>query len=184
MITTLYLVRHAHSVYSSDEWNRPLSERGTEDALKVADRLKNEKITAVLSSPYKRAIQTVEGLAEIHSLKIVLEEDFRERLLAAEPVDDFNHAIEKVWTEPSFSWEGGESNLIAQERGVGALHRVLQRYEGENIAIGTHGNIMVLIMNALDTRFDFAFWRQLEMPDIYKLSFDGLNLIEVTRMWE
>ncbi|WP_188890169.1 histidine phosphatase family protein [Paenibacillus radicis (ex Gao et al. 2016)] len=183
MVTTLYFVRHAHSAYSIDELNRSLSERGIEDALKVTDILKNEKIAVVLSSPYKRAIQTVQGLAAIHGLNIVIEEEFKERLLSAKPVDDFNHAIEKVWADPSFSWEGGESNLIAQKRGVRALHKVLERYEGENIAIGTHGNIMVLIMNALDNRFDFEFWRQLDMPDIYKLSFDRLKLIEVECIW-
>ncbi len=64
------------------------------------------------------------------------------------------------------------------------LHKVLEQYEGENIAVGTHGNIMVLIMNALDKRFDFTFWGQLEMPDIYKLSFDGQQLIGVTRIWK
>nr|WP_042169037.1 histidine phosphatase family protein [Paenibacillus gorillae] len=184
MTTNLYLVRHAHSAYSADELQRPLSERGKEDARRVTDILKNENITVFLSSPYQRAIQTVEGLAESYGADLVIEEDFRERLLSAEPVDDFNHAIEKVWAEPSFSWEGGESNLIAQDRGVRVLHKVLEQYEGENIAVGTHGNIMVLIMNALDKRFDFTFWGQLEMPDIYKLSFDGQQLIGVTRIWK
>ncbi|SEF71455.1 2,3-bisphosphoglycerate-dependent phosphoglycerate mutase [Paenibacillus sp. UNC499MF] len=43
---------------------------------------------------------------------------------------------------------------------------------------------MVLIMNYLDKKFDFTFWKQLDMPDIYKLSFDNRRLIEVKRIWD
>lgn len=184
MITNLYFVRHAHSTYSPDELNRPLSERGKEDARKVTEILKKESISVLISSPYKRAIQTIEGLAGVNGVEIVIEEDFKERLLSEKPIDDFDSAIAKVWEDYSFSWEGGESNVVAQNRGVRALEKVLERYEGKNIAIGTHGNIMVLIMNYLDNSFDFTFWKHLDMPDIYKLSFDNRRLIDVKRIWD
>lgn len=183
MITNLYFVRHAHSTYSPDELNRPLSERGKEDAKKVTEILKYESINVLISSPYKRAIQTIEGLTGIYGLDIVIEEDFKERLLSEKPLSDFDSAIAKVWEDYSFSWEGGESNIVAQNRGVRVLEKVLERYEGKNIAIGTHGNIMVLIMNYLDKRFGFTFWKELDIPDIYKLSFDNRRLIEVKRIW-
>ncbi|MFD2114327.1 histidine phosphatase family protein [Paenibacillus yanchengensis] len=183
-MTNLYFVRHAHSTYSADELNRPLSERGREDARKVTDILKNESINVLISSPYKRAIQTIQGLTGIYDVDIVIEEDFKERLLSDKHLSDFDSAIAKVWEDYSFAWEGGESNIVAQNRGVRALEKVLERYVGKNIAIGTHGNIMVLIMNDLDKRFNFTFWKQLNMPDIYKLSFDNQRLIEVNRIWE
>lgn len=184
MITNLYFVRHAHSTYSPDELNRPLSERGIEDAKKVTEILKNESIHILISSPYKRAIQTIEGLTGIYGIDIIIEEGFKERLLSEKPVNDFDCAIAKVWEDFTFSWEGGESNIVAQNRGVRALEKVLERYEGKNIAIGTHGNIMVLMMNYFDKKFDFTFWKQLDMPDIFKLSFDNRKLIEVKRIWE
>ncbi|AIQ56240.1 histidine phosphatase family protein [Paenibacillus borealis] len=183
MVTNLYFVRHAHSAYSADELNRPLPERGQADAQKITELLIHENIHVLLSSPYKRAIQTIEGLAGPLGLELVLEEDFRERLLSSGPVSNFGQAITKVWENPSFAWEGGESNLVAQSRGVRALHRVLQHYKGSNAVIGTHGNIMVLIMNALDKRYDYGFWKQLDMPDIYKLSFNGDTLTGVQRIW-
>lgn len=37
-------------------------------------------------------------------------------------VDDFNSAIIKVWEEPTSSWDGGESNIIAHERGISTTH--------------------------------------------------------------
>lgn len=183
MTTNIFFVRHAHSIYSPDELNRPLSERGEMDASTVTELLKTERIDILISSPYKRAIQTIEALAPVIKSAIIIEADFRERLLSNHPVD-FASAITKVWEDKSFAWEGGESNIIAQKRGVRALKNVLRQYKGKNIAIGTHGNIMVLIMNYFDSRFDFSFWQKLDMPDVYKLSFDdNLRLIEVKRMW-
>ncbi|WP_238655511.1 histidine phosphatase family protein [Paenibacillus piscarius] len=183
MATTLYFVRHAHSTYSADEFNRPLSANGEADALRVTELLHHEQINILISSPYKRAIQTIEGLEKPLNTQIIIEDDFRERVLSAEPVPDFRHAVAKVWEDDSFAWPGGESNRVAQKRGVQALYRVLHQYQGNTIAVATHGNLMVLIMNALDMRYDYNFWKQLEMPDIYKLSFHEDQLMGVEHLW-
>ncbi|MBY0121229.1 histidine phosphatase family protein [Bacillus sp. S/N-304-OC-R1] len=184
MSTNLYFVRHAHSVYTPDELQRPLSERGFADAQKVTEVLKKENIDLVISSPYKRAIETVEGIANLIDQEIQIVEGFKERMLSEKPVEDFQRAITKVWEDNSFSWQGGESNLYSQERGVKAAFHVLEKYNEKNIVIGTHGNIMVLIMNYFDSRFNFKFWKELDMPDIYKLSFDRLVLKGVERIWK
>ncbi|TQR18638.1 histidine phosphatase family protein [Psychrobacillus soli] len=181
-MTNLYFVRHAHSIYSPDELNRPLSERGMEDAKLTTNLLKVLQIDQVISSPYKRAVQTVEGIAELIGKEIELIDDFRERTLSEHPVADFNEAISKVWADFDFSLEGGESNNIAQKRGVEATLQVLDKYEGQNIVIGTHGNIQVLIMNYFDPQYDVHFWEQLAMPDIYKLTFNEKNLVQVRRI--
>ncbi|MBP2242835.1 2,3-bisphosphoglycerate-dependent phosphoglycerate mutase [Cytobacillus eiseniae] len=184
LLTNLYFVRHAHSTYTPDEAGRPLSDRGFTDANTVTNLLKKENIDIVFSSPYRRAIQTVEGMAKYLNKEIVLVDDFKERLLAENPVKDFTAAITKVWKDDNFSWEGGESNKTAQKRGVYATLQVLENYPGKNVVIGTHGNIMVLIMNHFDRKYGFGFWKELEMPDIYKLSFDGKKLVHVKRIWE
>ena len=182
MQTNIYFVRHAHSTYTPDELRRPLSPKGCLDAERITERLKHEGIDYVLASPYKRAIQTVQGIADWIGAEIMMEESFRERQLAKEPVDDFDQAVTKLWQNPAFSYEGGESNLMAQKRGVDAIIHVLQTYKGKNIVIGTHGNIMVLIMNHFDSRYGYSFWKGLAMPDVYRLTFEGLKLKEVKRM--
>lgn len=184
METNIYFVRHAHSTYTPDELRRPLSERGFTDAEQVAKLLKNENIDIVLSSPYNRALQTVEGVAKQINTEIILDEGFKERKLAEASVEDFDTAISRVWKDPNFSWEGGESNIVAQKRGVNALLKVFTAHEGKNIVIGTHGNIMVLIMNYFNDAYDFDFWKALQMPDIYKLTFEGEDLKTVIQIWE
>lgn len=184
MLTNLYFVRHANSTYTPDELGRPLSEQGLSDAKTVTELLKIEDIDYVISSPYKRAVQTVEGIARYLDKEIEIEPDFKERLLSEKPVEDFTVAITKVWENFDFHWKEGKSNKLAQNRGVKVTFQVLEKYEGKNIVVGTHGNIMVLIMNYFDNKYDFDFWKELKMPDIYKLSFKGKNLIDVQRIWE
>lgn len=184
-MTNLYFVRHAHSTYTPDELGRPLSDKGFFDATKVTELLKNEEIDIVVSSPFKRAIQTVEGIAEYIGKEIEVIEGFKERVLTTVPAEDFNLAITKVWEDFNFSWEGGESNHVAKNRGVKSTHQLLEKYKGKNIVIGTHGNIMVLIMNFFDhQKYNFSFWQHLDMPDIYKLTFIEQELISVKRVWK
>ena len=182
MITNLYFVRHAHSDYSADELGRSLSVRGVNDANGITDILKKENIDVVVSSPYKRAFQTVEGIAKHLKREIEIIDTFKERILSEQPVIDFYEAMLQVWSNFDFSLPGGESNHLAQERGVQATKEILKKYGGQNIAIGTHGNIMVLIMNYFDPIYDFSFWKQLEMPDIYQLTFSEQQLIAVKRV--
>ncbi|PFZ32635.1 histidine phosphatase family protein [Bacillus wiedmannii] len=172
-MTTIYFVRHAHSIYTKDERVRPLSENGHLDVENVTRLLKDKHIDVVISSPYKRAIQTVQGIANTYNISIQIEEDLRERLLSKEPVTDFNDAVQKVWEDWDFAHEGGESNDVAQRRAVICMQNILKKYENKNIVIGTHGNIMVLLMNYFDSKYDFQFWKTLHMPDVYKLTFDN-----------
>lgn len=183
MLTNLYLVRHAHSTYTPDELGRPLSIRGLLDAERIKETFEKEEIDIIISSPYKRAIQTVEPIANDRGKVVLLEENFKERTLSIGAVKDFEEAITKVWENPTFSWAGGESNILAQKRGVNAIEKVLTTYEGENVVIGTHGNLMVLIMNHFDKKYDIDFWKNLDMPDIYKLTFEDETLKVVKRIW-
>ncbi|MDQ0268352.1 histidine phosphatase family protein [Cytobacillus purgationiresistens] len=183
ILTNVCLVRHAHSVYTTDELDRGLSKQGFKDAEKVSDLLSGLDADAIISSPYNRAIQTVQGIAKKNKKAIIINEDLRERLLSPEKTADFNRLIHKVWENPSFYVEGGESNEVAQRRGIAAFQTVLSNFHGGNIVIGTHGNIMTLIMNYFDAQYDFKFWQTLSMPNIYQLTFDQDQLINVHRIW-
>ncbi len=184
MITEIYLVRHAHSDYSPDELGRGLSECGKEAACHGAALLQREQIEVFISSPYRRAVETIEGGAKALGLPIIPEEAFKERVLASGPVDHFAETVEALWKSPDLALPGGESNLQAQQRGTAAVVQVLQDYKGKRVAVGTHGNIMALIMNCFDDTYDYEFWKKLSMPDIYKLTFEGKELKDVQRIWK
>lgn len=134
MITNIYFVRHASSIYYPDEMNRPLSEKGFKDAKRVTELY-------------------------------------------------FNEIMLRYWNDFNFSLPNGESGYVAQNRGVRAIKRILSSCHGENIVIGTHENIMVLIMNYYDRKYNYDFWKSLSMPDIYELSFEDEVLVDVKRIW-
>ena len=182
-MTVIYFVRHAHSVYTSDEYGRGLSNKGVEDTEKLTELFNGKEIDHVFSSPYVRAIDTVKGIADERGLAVRTIEGLKERRLAEEPVDDFRAVINKLWTNPSFAFPGGESNKAAKERGSAVINNLLKQYKEEHLVIGTHGNIMVLMMNEFDSTYDFQFWKQTTMPDVYKLTFEQEKLVDVHRMW-
>lgn len=183
-MTEIYFVRHAHAHYSEDEYHRPLSAQGERDAERVTNLLKHQRIDAVYTSPYRRAIQTVEGIAQARHLPVQTIDALKERQLSSGVLEDFHAAVQRVWHEPSFAWAGGESNQQAMARAIPSLRNILLTHPQQSVVIGTHGNIMVLMMHYFDAQYDYAFWQKLSMPDIYRLSFQGLSLQEVTRVWQ
>ncbi|GAB0168125.1 histidine phosphatase family protein [Lysinibacillus sp. CTST325] len=183
-MTVIYFVRHAHSHYNADEYNRPLSSKGFEDRDRVTRLFENKDIHTIYSSPYKRAVQTVESIAQEHKLQIKTIDSFKERILSNGNLLDFDAAIHQVWRHPNFAFEGGESNETAKERAITTLQKIILTHPNDNIVIGTHGNIMVLMMHYFDVHYDHTFWKKLSMPDVYQLTFQDLALSNVQRIWE
>jgi 8-oxo-dGTP diphosphatase len=71
---TLYFVRHAkagsRSNWDEDDRVRPLSKGGLKQADALVAVLGAYAISAILSSPYERCVQTVEPLARARRLKV------------------------------------------------------------------------------------------------------------------
>ncbi|WP_114570640.1 histidine phosphatase family protein [Exiguobacterium flavidum] len=181
-MTTMFLVRHAHSVYTPDERERPLSDSGKKDAERVARVLEMEHVDHIYSSPYVRAIETVEPLAKERGIEIILEEDLRERLLAPGEVPNFAEAVRHVWEHPDENPFGGETNEEAGRRGKEVVERILALHSNESVVIGTHGNLLALMLQQYDDRYGHDFWKALDMPDVHKVSFES-GRMTVEKLW-
>ena len=103
--TTVIFVRHAQASYGSDDRNRPLSEAGLEDRKIVAETLKDRKIDAFLSSPYRRSMDTIRPAAELLGMEILTDERFRERKCG----DFGSDSLAKRWADFSWAEESGEN---------------------------------------------------------------------------
>lgn len=182
-MSVFYLVRHAHATWTPDE-HRPLSARGRQDAVGVADILMQHPIGAIYSSPYRRAIQTIAPLAARLDLPVQLEHDLRERHLGQVSGLEFLEAIEATWQDPSFAHPGGESNQVAQLRGLMVLDRLQALATTKPVVLSTHGNLMTLILQHFDASVDLAFWRALTMPDIYVLRIHEVGGATIGRLYE
>lgn len=189
METTIYMIRHAESPFvHGQEETRGLSEEGLEKSKKITEVFEDIDLDVIVSSSYKRAVQTVEDLANKKNLPILKFEELRERPIKGLnydlPWDELMKAIEKSFEDIDYSLKGGESTREAQERAIPIIEELLNDYKGKRIVIGTHGNIMTIIMNYYNKKFGFDFWNSTSMPDIYKLSFEAHELTKVERLWD
>jgi 2,3-bisphosphoglycerate-dependent phosphoglycerate mutase len=187
MKTIIYMVRHGESPNNEgNERTRGLTQKGKIDIEKVTKLLIGEGINMIISSPYTRAILSVEGLAEHLKLDIKVFEDLRERHFASYIIEnaELMSSIRESFNDPNYALPGGESNAACQKRAISVLKPILKEHRGKKIVIGTHGLVMTLMMNHFNPAFGLEFLNQLKKPDIYKMQFEDLQLEEVTRMWE
>jgi len=176
-MTRLILVRHAESAPSDDipepQW--PLSARGVVQARELVARLSPFAPAAIYSSPYPRAVATVQPLAEQLRLTIHTHQDLRERKLAEPPVgkDNFLPHVERSWSDLDYCLPGGESCRTCQTRVLAALTEICDRHSGQTIIAASHGNAIGLILKHLDPSFGFKEWRAMRNPDVFELSIAG-----------
>ncbi|MFP7254413.1 histidine phosphatase family protein [Terribacillus goriensis] len=186
MTTIIYLVRHGESPKQGNERTRGLTEKGKQDALKIAESLKDEGIEVFASSPYTRAVETICGLAGHAGKEVEKIEDLRERVFTSGDTrisdEELLPLLKKSFADPNFSLPGGESNADCQRRAVAALEDILHVYKGNKIAIATHGAIMTLMMQYYDTRYNIDFLMKTSKPDIYKMEFRHDKLLGVERL--
>jgi 2,3-bisphosphoglycerate-dependent phosphoglycerate mutase len=185
-MTKVYLIRHAESFYTKEDndFDRPLTHKGSQDTEKIKDVFADRVVDHIISSPYIRAIDTVEKLAKDKNLPIELVSNFRERNVGKidVPAGDFKDFAKKQWGDFEFSREGGESLGEVQSRAIKALNKVLKKHPEKNIAIATHGTLLGTVLNYYDDDYDYQCWQGLKMPDIFVLKFNGENLKDFQRI--
>ncbi|AWX58374.1 histidine phosphatase family protein [Brevibacillus brevis] len=188
MKTFIYMVRHGESLKTEgDERTRGLTEKGRSDAHIITHILKDEGIDAFISSPYKRAMATIEEFAQSVGKEIVVFEELRELVFIENDQimsdNELYPLVKKMFSEPDFSLPGGESIRICQNRVVRTMQKILEQYRGQKVVIGTHGAVMTLMMGYFDPQYDLEFLLETSKPDIYKMEFQDEVLIETKRLW-
>ena len=173
-MTRIYFVRHAQPNYDNhNDLERELSPQGMIDRELVTKFFLNRHINIVISSPYKRALDTVKPFAELQGLRIEIIEDFRERKVGSW-IEDFSDFSKRQWKDFDYMLPDGESLKEVQERNISALKSVLQKYPGKNIIIGSHGTALSTVMNYFDCSFAYDDFQKIRdrMPWIVEFDFD------------
>ncbi|MDR1736729.1 MAG: histidine phosphatase family protein [Oscillospiraceae bacterium] len=178
-MTTVYFIRHAESDNAvRDGRIRPLTEKGLHDRAFVTDFLRDKYIDAVLSSPYKRAIDTVAPFAEERGLEIRLIEDFRERRSDVDFTREtfgFEEFMRRQWADFNYTYSNGESLAEVQSRNIAALNGVLAKYKDKPVVIGTHGTALSTIINYYDPTYGYDDFMPMVdiMPWVVRMEFNG-----------
>jgi broad specificity phosphatase PhoE len=149
-VTTILLARHGETY-----WNRegrfqghadpPLNGTGRAQAVELSVVLMADELTAVYSSPLRRALETAEIVAASHGLEPVQLDALREidvgswqGLTRAEIEQRFPVQFAR-WLDYDQGWEDGESYEALGRRVVAALLELGDRHGGQRILAVTHG---------------------------------------------
>ena len=162
---------------------RGLSDAGRRESQRVADLLEGHDVAAIISSPYTRAIQTVQPLADRLGMTIEIDRDLRERHLSPGRLDDFHASLEATWLDFNLALPGGESSAAAQARVSKAIRRIAAAGDGRDIVIATHGTALSLFLRTLDASVDFAFWARMSLPDVYAVATSPEDSWSYRRVW-
>jgi broad specificity phosphatase PhoE len=175
--TQLVLIRHGET-----DWNRDrrvqghsdvsLSERGLEQAGRLALRLAQEPIRAIYASDLKRAVETAAPLAEALGLPVQTTPLLRELhfgvwegLTVAE--------VQAGWPEEYAAWRQdsirsrpphGERIEELQERSLACVSEILAAHAGERVAIVGHGGSVRSILCGL-MGIPLSLWRRLRIDN-------------------
>lgn len=151
IIKTVYFVRHGQSehnvapVFQSPD--SPLSEEGRGQALSMAERVAKISFDVLISSPFVRAKETAEAIAQASGKTIEISELFTERIkpsyINGKPYTDSKaELLWRQWEEslltPGARVEDGENYDDLLARAEAALSFLENRPE-QNFVVVTHG---------------------------------------------
>ncbi len=131
-----------------------LTDVGIEESKKAGEIIKDKKIDVIFVSPFLRAKQTVEQIAETIGFKGEIIEDERIGELRLghwhgknweEYLKNFYNIGERFTKHPSGETSGVENWNDVRERVSQFMYDIDKRYEGKNILIVSHGGILNLI---------------------------------------
>ncbi|MCD8511722.1 MAG: histidine phosphatase family protein [Bacillus sp. (in: Bacteria)] len=175
----IYLIRHCEA--EGQPAASPLTEKGFQQATELVEFFRDRKIDRIIASPYLRAVQTIQPLAEKRGIEIETDTKLTERVLSTSNLPDWLEKLEATYGNMDLKYEGGESSSEARERIIEVVEGALNS-EAENIVLVTHGNILSLLLNYYDTNFGFQEWKQLSNPDIFLLYKEN-NKMNFQRLW-
>ena len=181
-MTNIYFVRHAEPNYNNhDDLTRELSPKGMIDRELVTGFLADKQVDVVLSSPYKRAVDTVAHFASLRNLPITAIHDFRERKVDSVWIDDFDAFTHNQWADFNYKLIDGETLAEVQRRNISALQEVIRQHEGKNVVIGSHGTALSTIINYFVPQFGIEEFTRIKsiMPWIVRMSFSDNDCVQI-----
>ncbi|BDP41491.1 phosphoglycerate mutase [Deinococcus aetherius] len=161
---TLLLIRHAKATGQAPD--APLTSEGEAQAARLAETLADLGITRIVSSPWRRAVDTVGPLAERLGLTVETDGRLTERVLSGADLPDWMTHLRASFADAELMLAGGESGTLARTRVLTALADARDPYG--LTAVVTHGNLLALALG-----LDFEGWANLRNPDVWALDRDG-----------
>lgn len=177
---TLLLIRHCAATGQLPD--APLSDAGVQQAQALAEFLSDYPIDHITTSEYLRARQSIEPFASRSGLRIHTDARLNERILSAEPLDNWQDVVRDSFYDHDLRAPGGESAREVLARAWAALDEILDADHAMPLVV-THGNLLALILHSLDHTFGFQGWKSLSNPDVFVLDDAGSGQMRFESIW-
>ena len=136
----------------------------------------------IVSSSYARAQQSIEPFAAKVGLPVHLDHRLTERTLSGSPINNWREIVRDSFGDLELRLPGGESAREVLDRGWAAITELLDGGHQLPIAV-THGNLLSLILNSLDSNFGYDGWESLSNPDVFALKEADDGQLVFERVW-
>jgi len=128
-----------------------LSEKGKKQSMKVAERLRNEKIDCIYSSDLARAADTAKEISKFHpDTPLILTKELRERKLGEyEGLSGKSLDWEKIrkdWENP----KEGESKKKMAERAERFIEKIIEEHKNQAVLLVGHDGIDKALIKSID----------------------------------
>lgn len=151
----LLLIRHGETAWNAEtriqgQLDVPLSRTGFWQAGRLAERLADEPIDAVVASDFARAWMTAQPIAQVRQVEALPDLRLRERhfgVFQGLTLDE----IARDWPAEFAAWRGrdpdwampeGESATAFKARVLEALTDITERFAGRTVAVIAHGGVL------------------------------------------
>lgn len=157
----LLLIRHGETSHNAGQIalgreDVPLNERGLRQADSIGATLQNEPITAIYSSPLRRAKATAAPLAKSLDLMVEIKDGLIEMDVGEVENQTFAEMAErypdflKEWRSERVAdlcMPGGESLRQVQERAWTALIAIRDRHSDDTVAVVSHNFVILTVLS-------------------------------------
>ena len=170
-MATVLLARHGESDWNVERrWqghaDRPLTERGREQARALAERLRSTTLEAVYSSDLRRARETALAVAAAQGLDVALVPALREvdvgswsGLTLAEAATRFPEGVRR-WLDGRPGWDDGETYEEMGARVLAAVRRIASEHPDAPVLVVSHGG-PIRTVHAAALGLDVHAWRRM-----------------------
>ncbi|MBI3634127.1 MAG: class I tRNA ligase family protein [Candidatus Yonathbacteria bacterium] len=133
-----------------------LTEKGRKEVKEASQRLDRESIQIIISSPFLRARQTAESVADtlgLNSKEIIIDERLKEidtGVFDGKSIDDYRGYFASMREKFIKRPEKGENLLDVKRRVMELMDELEEKYQGKNILLVTHEYPLWMITSGVE----------------------------------
>jgi broad specificity phosphatase PhoE len=161
-VTRLFLVRHGATTATEEDRfsgssGADLSDRGRWQAARLGERLAQQNITAIYTSPLARALDTARIVAGHCGLELVTRDGLRE-IGHGHWEGSKREDVEREFASEYASWEadpftfapaGGESGVAVLARALPVIRDIVMAHPGGQVLVVSHKATLRLVLSSL-----------------------------------